>query len=555
MLRAQWPWWLWCAAAGGLQALALAWPSGADWAEPQPVAQVLAMAALVWAVGCAPRWADAAARAALFSVAWLAGTFWWLVVSMHVYGGLPAPLAVAAVLGLAACLALYTTGAAVLWWAWLQRLGLGLRAVLLWAALWSAAELLRGSWFTGFPWGAVGYAHGGLWAGWAPWLGVYGVGGLAAAVAALWAVALLHCGQQRRACWGWLAAALALPVAIGALSGPLHHMALSRTAAHGELQVRLLQGNIAQDQKFDPGTGVDTALRWYPEQLAEALAPGASQPDLVVMPETALPLLPHQVDDAWWQSLLQTVAESRVDGGAGGALLMGLPLGSFEAGYTNSAWGLAPQHAERALDQAAASSAREAVLAAPFYRYDKHHLVPFGEFIPPLFRWFTDLMHIPLGDFQRGALVQPVWHWAGQRVAAHICYEDLFGEELVAQFAQAHPPTVLINLSNIAWFGNTLAIDQHLHIARWRALELGRPVVRSTNTGATVVIDHRGQVQAALARHTRGVLDAAVQGRQGLTPYAQWAGRWGLWPLWAAIALVCLLCAAALLSTQSRNVP
>jgi apolipoprotein N-acyltransferase len=179
---------------------------------------------------------------------------------------------------------------------------------------------------------------------------------------------------------------------------------------------------------------------------------------------------------------------------------------------------------------------------AGFYRYDKHHLVPFGEFIPPLFRWFVQLMNIPLGDFSRGALPQPAWSWAGQRIAPNICYEDLFGEELAAAFRDpATAPTLLLNLSNIAWFGDTVAIDQHLQISRLRALELGRPMLRATNTGATAVIDHNGRVTHQLPRLTRERLQAEVNGRSGLTPYARWASRWGLWPLW----ITCLAIAAA----------
>jgi apolipoprotein N-acyltransferase len=130
--------------------------------------------------------------------------------------------------------------------------------------------------------------------------------------------------------------------------------------------------------------------------------------------------------------------------------------------------------------------------------------------------------------------------WKGQRIAPHVCYEDLFGEELAAQFQDlATAPTVMVNVSNIAWFGTGLPIDQHLHIARMRAMELGRPMVRATNTGATVVIDHTGQVVAAAPRATRTVLLASVQGRGGLTPFAAWASRWGLWPVWLlAIAII-----------------
>ena len=176
------------------------------------------------------------------------------------------------------------------------------------------------------------------------------------------------------------------------------------------------------------------------------------------------------------------------------------------------------------------------------YRYDKWHLVPFGEFIPRGFRWFTDLMNIPLGDFARGVLNPPSFAAAGQRVAPNICYEDLFGEELARRFVdEALAPTVLANVSNMGWFGDSSAIVQHLNISRLRALELQRPLIRATNTGATAVVDHRGQVRAELAPHTRGVLLSSVQGREGLTPYARWAAHAGLWPLWALGLLLSLI--------------
>lgn len=266
----------------------------------------------------------------------------------------------------------------------------------------------------------------------------------------------------------------------------------------------MLQGNIPQDEKFQPGSGVPLALHWYAEQLRTADAA------LVVAPETAIPLLPQQLDPGYLPGITQRYA-------AGGqALLLGIPLGDMERGYTNSVLGFAPGQPQP-------------------YQYDKHHLVPFGEFIPPFFRWFTRMMNIPLGDFHRGALGQPPLAWQGQRIAPNICYEDLFGEEIGAGFADAAgAPTLLVNLSNIGWFGDSVAVDQHLAISRMRALEFERPMVRATNTGATAVIDHRGQVTHRLAAHTRGVLHAEVQGRGGpVTPYAWWVARWGLAPLWA----------------------
>ncbi|MEZ5608616.1 MAG: apolipoprotein N-acyltransferase [Burkholderiaceae bacterium] len=454
-----------------------------------------------------------------FGLAWLAGTFWWLYISMHTYGGLNAALAVAAVLALAGLLALYYALAAAAFAALAARPGLRLRpglASLLFAALWTLAELARGRWFTGFPWGAGGYAHvDGLLAAYARWVGVYGIGLAAAWLAALLALGLSpRTGPAARAARGLAPAGL---IAVLMLAWGLAQTLLPVPPAPAgpRLEVALLQGNIAQDEKFIPGTGVTDALRWYGEQLQANTAP------LVVAPETALPLLPRQLPEGYWAALQARYAQP------GQAALLGMPLGDLQAGYTNSAVGLAPGQ------------------AAP-YRYDKHHLVPFGEFIPPLFRWFVRLMNIPLGDFTAGAVNQPSFEWQGQRLAPNICYEDLFGEELAARFADpATAPTVFVNLSNIAWFGDTVAIDQHLAISRMRALEFERPVLRATNTGATVIIDAQGRVTHQLPRLTRGVLQGSFEGRHTLTPYAAWVARWGLGPLWAAAALIVLTAAAA----------
>jgi apolipoprotein N-acyltransferase len=283
------------------------------------------------------------------------------------------------------------------------------------------------------------------------------------------------------------------------------------TQPTGTLSVQLLQGNVAQDEKFD-WSRLPEALAWHVQALAESRA------DLVVAPETAIPLLPEQLPDGLWAQL-----QARFASGATLALV-GVPLGDARQGYTNSVVGLGPGPNPSA------------------YRYDKHHLVPFGEFIPLGFRWFVDLMQIPLGDFNRGPLLAPAFAVGAERVAPNICYEDLFGEDLAARFADAAlAPTVLANVSNIGWFGPTVAVDQHLQISRMRTLELQRPMLRATNTGATVVIDARGTVTHALAPHLRGVLSGSVQGRSGNTPFASVAARLGLWPLWLGALAVVLL--------------
>ncbi|TSE29058.1 apolipoprotein N-acyltransferase [Tepidimonas taiwanensis] len=517
--------------AGGAHALALAWPwdvSIGGWLAPgQPAAwlHALSLMALVALLAHAPTASAAAWRAGGYATAWLAGTFWWLFVSMHTYGGLVAPLAVLAVLALAAFLALDYALAAALWSRW-RTAGPGAQ-VLAFAALWTLAEWARGVLWTGFPWGAGGYAQVEALGALAPWVGVYGIGAVAAALAA--APVLLR-GVARVVTVVLAALVWGVPGAGAWLAERLP----DTTRPAGALPVRLLQGAIPQEQKFDVDAGVPLALRWYGEQIVRATGDPALAGGLVVAPETAIPLLPQDVDPAYWRALHAVVRTGDA------AVLLGVPLGSFSEGYTNSAVAWFP-------GGEAADPAADPFAALTRYRYDKHHLVPFGEFIPPGFRWFTELMNIPLGDFARGVLPQPSLAWAGQRIAPNICYEDLFGEELAAGFGEAgRAPTVLVNLSNIAWFGDTVAIDQHRHISRVRALELGRPMVRATNTGATAVIDHRGRVQAELPRGERGVLDATVAARQGLTPYAWWASRAGLWPLVG-------VCAAVLLATRPRR--
>ncbi len=481
------------AGAGWLQAASLAWPGGG---QPLWWLQVFSLAVLAGLLQRTSGWRSAALVAWVFATAWLTGTFWWLYISMHVYGGLAAPLAAAAVLLLAAFLSLDYALAAALW----RLTGVRRPAsdAALFAGLWLGAELMRGTLYTGFPWGAGGYAHvDGPLAALAPWIGAYGITAVAAALA-YW-LSLLVLRPMRRSWRFWIAMALGAGL-LAACNVQTRHT--EATPAGPKLRVGLLQGNIPQDEKFETGSGIPLALEWYGKRLQDTDA------QLVVAPETAIPLLPVQLPDGYLEAIRDTFSHGPR------AALVGIPLGNFDDGYTNAIMGFAP--------------------GAPPYRYYKHHLVPFGEFIPPLFKWFTRMMNIPLGDFNRGEVGQASFAWAGQRLAPNICYEDLFGEELGARFADpATAPTIFVNLSNIAWFGDSIAIDQHLQISRMRALEFERPMIRATNTGATVIIDRFGRVTDALPRLTRGVLVGEVEGGTVMTPFARWVSRVGLAPLWA----------------------
>jgi apolipoprotein N-acyltransferase len=502
---------VWPALAGLAQAASMAMPGSGQAHGWLQVLSLAALAAALVRIASSGSAASSAARRAawftgVFATAWLGGSFWWLYVSMHDVGGLPAPLAALAVLLLASAVSLFYVAAAACWVVLSLRFSPHVRPCLgslLFAAVWTLAELMRGQWFTGFPWGAGGYAHvDGVLAVWAPWVGVYGLGFVAAFLA------------MRLALIGWRLAAIRPLAWVGLLSWAMQAWSPAFTASAGVGKVELLQASIEQSVKFDVRSGIRDALQWYDERLR------ASQQALVVAPETALPLLPRHLPEGYWAGLQQHFAQP------GRPLaLIGVPLGSLDEGYANAVVALGPQ-------------------GQADYRYDKQHLVPFGEFIPPGFAWFVRQMQIPLGDFSRGREDQPAIAWQGQRLSPNICYEDLFGEELAARFKdEAHAPTALVNVSNIAWFGNTLAVDQHLNISRMRAMELGRPMLRATNTGATAIIDHPGRVTHQLPRFTRGTLVGSYEGRTGLTPYARWAAAWGLWPLWLICGAVLALAA------------
>lgn len=481
--------------SGGLHALALSpWVAGLHPALPAGL-QTLALAWLVCTLAAQNSVRSAALVAWLHGSVWLVGATGWMYVSLHQFGGLPTWLSAVAVGLLCMALSVYLALVGAVWRRF--RRGLAWVDASLFGALWLLAELARALIFTGFPWGASAYALIDTpWAKLAPWVGVYGMGGLWAALVSLATLGIFSTRGRRTRSWVAVLPVVGVTAALAVWSPDPH------TRAHARpLKVALLQSNVAQDEKFDARM-LGAMLVWHAEQLREAKA------DLVVAPETAIPLLPEQLPDGYWSNLREMFGP-----GSGRAALIGMPLGSLEAGYSNSVVGLS------------------ADLAQP-YRYDKHHLVPFGEFIPLGFRWFVNLMNMPLGDFSRGPLAAPSFSVKGQRVGPNICYEDLFGEELATRFVQADSaPTLFANVSNLAWFGDTVAIHQHLQIARMRSLEFQVPTIRSTNTGATVVIDHRGQVIHRMPGQARGVLLAEVQGFAGVTPFAAWAGRLGLWPL------------------------
>ncbi|MEQ1592019.1 MAG: apolipoprotein N-acyltransferase [Thiobacillaceae bacterium] len=427
----------------------------------------------------------------------------WIFISLHIYGGMTAWLAGLATALFCSFLALFIACVGALFVFLRQR-----DTALLWLApaLWVFQEGARGWILTGFPWLALGYSQtpNSPLAGFAPLFGVYGVSYFSALLASLLVWSLSHRRMRAPMLWGLCGSALLL------VSGWGLYMQSWTIPASRVSSVALVQGNIAQEMK------------WHPEKTAETLAlyarlATAHPAQLIIFPETALPIFESDIPVAYREKLIQIGQQNSGD------IVAGLPTGSPSGAYYNSVLSFG---------------------SAPTQAYHKFHLVPFGEYIPLKFLlgWVIEVLHIPLSDFSRGSATPSPLQVGGQLVAMNICYEDVFGEEIIRQLPEA---TVLANVSNDAWFGDSLALWQHAQISQMRALESGRMMLRATNTGLTAIINHKGELLAYLPPFTRGVLQGTVTGYAGSTPYV----RWGNAPVW----LVCgLMLGIAFLKKRTR---
>ncbi len=449
-----------------------------------------ALGVLVWLL----ERASATREGAWLGFAWGLGAFVagvsWLFVALHRYGGMPAPVAGLAIGLFCAYLALYP---ALVGGCYVHlRRGPAAGRAALFAGLWILSEMLRGWLFTGFPWLAVGYTQTppSPLASLFPVLGVYGVGGVVAFVAALAASVRWR---------SFVPAAAAAIAFVAVIFVAMHAATRVWVAPEGPpLRVALVQTDIAQDLKWRP----ERVREWLDLNIELSDVEGA---ELVVMPESTLPLIAERLPTGYLDFLDSRARRNGSD------LILGVFLRDDEGRIFNAVTSLGD---------------------SPSQSYAKRHLVPFGEYSPPLFGWFYALADIPMSDQTPGASDQPPLAVAGQRIAVNICYEDLFGRELLHALPEA---TLMLNVSNLAWYGHSFAQPQHLQISRVRAMESGRPMLRSTNTGMTAVVLPTGHVEAALPQFERGVLHAEVRGYVGLTPYARWGDHAPL--LLAALAL------------------
>ena len=460
--------------------------------------------------------ADNAKQAAAGGFAFGMGAFvagvHWLYTGMHTFGGMPAVVAALGVVALSAYLSIYPALACFCMHRLSARTSPSLPPMLapVWATVWTATELARGWVFTGFPWLSAGDALvASPFMSLLPWVGATACAWLLMTLVTL-SYSLLQTlwranAPRPLAWWGWAVAAvilIALPV-LARLPAPFARQV-------GVVRMGVVQPNIPQSVKFDPDRIIDNVeitLRMA-EATAKELRPG----DWLLLPETALPVLWSESPPEW-KYAFQDLA-SRY----GLYVVMGVAIDD-NAQYTNSVTVLNPTDTQPP--------------EVPHIRYDKRHLVPFGEFIPNGFHWFVAMMNMPMGEFNRGLGAPQAFKLGQFHLLPHICYENVFSREFAELVRTSTPePNILFNVSNLAWFGDSWALEQHAQMSQARSVEHEKPMVRATNTGVSGVTDAQGRwlMRFSNAKAQTGITEVPLTA--GLTLYA----RLGDW-LWLALCV------------------
>ena len=432
----------------------------------------------------------------IFGLAYFLAGVAWVRVSMNEFGGMPLPLAWFSAFLFCAFLALYPMLAGA-FTAWAKPKNPWFFAFVF-ASAWTFAEYLRAHLFTGFEWLSVGVSQAplGAFSGIAPVFGVFGVTFFVLLISSMlpvvvpWAfrpVGTTHKGALWRLFSLDLRSSLTLIVALAVITITywIADQAFSKSEGKA-IKVSLLQGNVAQSMKWEPEVFVKT-LQLYERLVTQAKG------ELIILPETALPAPLSRIPPEYIERL-RGIANSK-----NANLIIGVPV-QENGKFYNAAISLGVENSQQ---------------------YRKMHLVPFGEFMPlrGLLAWFYSNLTIPMSDFSSGDALQSNIKVNGQSLGISICYEDAFARDVHRTLPDA---TLLVNISNDAWFGQSAAAEQHLQLSQMRAIEFARPMLRANNTGITAVIDEKGRVTQRLAPFTEGILETTVQGRKGSTPYAAW---------------------------------
>lgn len=450
----------------------------------------LSTAALVWLVSI-PQKKSALCGVFIWAVSYFAVGVNWVHVSMIQFGGVPEIISYLAVLLLAAYLALYP-----LLFAFVSRT-LRLNSPWQLAAIWSGTEYLRGVVFTGFPWLQFGYSLiDSPFAGIAPIVGVEGLNFFVMLVSAQAVQIVQDFAKKSLKPTAYLSFCIMLMLTFA--SQFISWIAINKEVKPTSFS--LVQANIAQRVKWDPSHFHHT-LQTYQSLVGEALG----KSEVIILPESAMPATERQIAPL----LHQLDHATRT---AGSELLIGT-LYQSPKGVFNSAVAL---------------GGKEPYTIENAERFNKHHLVPFGEYVPfgNLLDWMRDIFVLPV-NLSQGEFIQPPLTLANKRFNIAICYEIIFGHQ-VQQNLLAHNADYLLTISNDAWFGESIGPWQHVQIARMRALELGKPLIRATNTGITVFVDPYGKIVHQAEPFTSTLLNHSMPVYLGETPFSR-IGHWGIY--------------------------
>lgn len=436
----------------------------------------LVLVFLSW-LDCTP--ARAAIRAYLFALGLFGTGVSWVYISIHDFGGAPVLVATTLTVLFVCFWSLFPALTAYLS---VKIAGEKHKKKLIWIIpfIWILIEYYRGYWFlNGFPWLQIAYTQLEMpLKGYVPLIGVYGTGFLLALT-----ISVLVAGLTKSIKYS---TALIFVILLWGTGGYLQ--TLKWTEPMGKaIHVALIQGNVAQDQKWLPKNRIKILQRY--QQLTEQ----NWDSDIIIWPETAIPAYLSQVKEFYLDPLSAKARQHNTD------LIVSLPIfGAKKKEYFNSVL----------------------TLGAHEGRYHKNHLLPFGEYLPlqPLSGFVLDLLNIPLGDFTSGGNQQKLLQAGGYPFSTSICYEDAFGEEAIRDLPEA---AFLVNVTNDAWFGDSIEPHQHMQVAQMRALETGRYLLRTTNTGVTAIVAPDGLVIAKAPLFKQAVLKGEFFPMEGMTVYAR----------------------------------
>ncbi|WP_213875441.1 apolipoprotein N-acyltransferase [Pseudomonas sp. dw_358] len=433
----------------------------------------------------------------------------WIYVSIHTFGDASPLLAGSLMLAFTAAVALFFALPAWIWARWVRRNEAPLGDALAFAALWFGQEMFRGWFLTGFPWLYSGYSQlDGPLSGLAP------LGGMWLISFTLALTAALLCNLDRlRLHKPALAAGIVLLVGPWGLALGLKTYAWTVPVAP-PLKVAAIQGDVAQMMKWDPNA-VNQQLALYRDMTM-----AARRADLYIWPETAIPLW---LDTA--TPYLEMMNKFAISQDA--TLITGVPVRQLVDGDERDYNGIT-------------------VVGKGSGTYLKQKLVPFGEYVPlqDLLRGVISFFNLPMSDFARGPSDQKLLEAKGYAIASFICYEVVYPDFAASLSARSE---LLLTISNDTWFGTSIGPLQHLQMARMRALEAGRWMIRATNNGVSALIDPFGKITAQIPQFQPGVLYGEVTPMQNLTPYLHWRS----WPL--AIVSVLLLAWAVVAGRFGRT--